>query len=138
MCLIAKNKNPLIAEDDIVCYKLLVQTTYRGEYRTPYKIMYLDNKIIQGEKNLVAKGSEGIEPLCTPDRYKITGGFIHCYTDHEVATNCADIIDIKCFIYVTVFECIIPKGTAYYKGNNWDICAKEIKLVKKVYATKHF
>lgn len=142
MCLITKNKSPLIAEDDIVCYKLLVKTG--NDYRTPYKLMYLDNKIVYGKKNLVAEGSEDIEHLplhgsCIPDRYKITGGFIHCYTDHETAIYRADFFDNnECVVYVTVFECIIPKGTAYYKGNNCDICAKEIKLIKKVYTTTAF
>lgn len=104
--------------------------------------MYLDNEIIQGKKNLVAEGSEDIQPFteygfCTPTRYEINGGFIHCYTDHEAATYRADFFDNnECVVYV--FECIIPKGTAYYKGNNWDICAKEIKLIKKVYATTAF
>ena len=139
MCLITKNAIPLTAKDDIVCYKVLAK--YGGAYKTPFKLMHVDDDIIEGKKNLVAEGMEDIRGwtvcgLRRPSRYEINGGFIHCYTDHESAIERADfsVPKYEPFVEMFVFECIIPKGTTYYEGNSWDICAKEIKFVKEVYS----
>jgi hypothetical protein len=57
--------------------------------------------------------------------YEVKEGFIHCYRDPYYFDKS------KLLIGVSVFECIIPKGTEYYTGNK-EICASKIIILKEL------
>lgn len=112
MCLRIKNQpKPLIAEQDIECYKVLVLTE-TCEYITPYMHRRLSEQEVKGEEPFLAIGNKerenyGFEDSCEAD---INGGYIHTFATLK------DAEDDRLLEREIIFKCIIPKGTAYYKG----------------------
>lgn len=121
MCLtiykpVGEKLKPSIAENDIVCYKLMdIHYNDDGEIvvETPYQGVSLQF----GEK-IMAKGEgECRKDLWDSDtewdKYKIHGGFFHSYTNLE------DVLeDLEGYGDGNiVFKAIIPAGTKYYKGD---------------------
>ena len=102
MCLYTDSKTPSIAEVDIICYKVYIFYNNQ-EYISPYrkaKMPPMDTLAATelDENNPVNKG-------------------FHSFISVSDAKNDALILSI---MYggtrATVFRCIIPKGTKYYKG----------------------
>lgn len=126
MCLISRTVIPSIAQEDIVCYKVLERNTFF--YRTPYvgdivfpfilKVLNIPFK---------AKGPERIEPYGR-ELWTIDRGFIHSYKTKK--PNYARTIRGKRAVY---FECTIPKGSEYFEDiNNNEYASKQIKFIKRV------
>ena len=81
MCLIAKTNTPLIAKEDIVCYKYLIRPCFL--YRTPIwyaKVHPFLWKLF--DKPFKAKGREEITSC--ENCYRIEGGFIHSYQHQDI------------------------------------------------------
>lgn len=98
------SEKPLIAKEDIVCYKALL-----GGMRSPY-----ENYVYKlGRKET----SELREIPGAMDRIISVG--LHTFTSKEEAAR-EQIVwtsDNGTVMYhVSVFKCIIPKGAKYYKG----------------------
>lgn len=109
MCLIVrKDATALIAEEDIICYKILEKKD-EDEYITPYRYVAVD----MGSKILEAEGEVNIESCKKVGR--IEGGVIHTFAFLEEA--CCEVLASECTVNIwKVFKCIIPKGTKYYEG----------------------
>lgn len=114
MCLfknlkIHPNLRPLRAKSDIVCFKVLIKTSKK--FITPNQGMEISLDCLYHKQPLKASilsyfrffkyhilGKRGI----------VTDGFIHT---HETLN-----LSIYAPEYYTIFKCIIPKGTWYYRG----------------------
>lgn len=112
MCLLSKQKEPLIAKEDIVAYKIAIKVGmmyYSYFQHFPYTL------------NADCEETEEEEITKIGDLYSIGKGWIHCYQD--IKFHCKG---------TKLLKCIIPKGTLYYIGINGDICAKRLIIVKEV------
>ena len=99
MCLYVNYKTPSIAEVDITCYKIYMFYNNQ-EYISPYqkaKMPPIDTLAATelDENNPVNKG-------------------FHSFMSVSDAKNDAFMLSVM--YGATVFRCIIPKGTKYYKG----------------------
>lgn len=114
MCLISKWRFPKKADRNIVCYKVLRQSSF-GRWITPYKWTHvtLDNY-------LVAKKCKTFSIL---NPYDKGAGYIHAYFNEK-------------YIHFNlpterVFIAIIPKGTKYHISKNGEICAKKMFITNE-------
>ena len=141
MCLKTRMIAPIRARKDIMCYKILVTvnkysqccinishnplvlvTPYMGyemEVGKPYNIEPTTNIY---KKRII---------IDSCGRRCIDKGFFHVYTSLEEATRNA---------YQSrpsIIQCIIPKGTLYYKSEDGlTMCAKSIMLQKRILVSK--
>jgi hypothetical protein len=133
MCLYKDKKHhpfnkPLIAEEDIVCYKALVHSdTYPPDIlHTPFQLepirisVYLDCQIpfFARDENKFLSFLQ--HKLGFSER--VGSGFIHTYRDAFTA----------CISQVSIFKCIIPAGTEYFIGTGNDYASKKIIFLEKV------
>lgn len=116
MCLITKWKKPKVAEQDIVCYKVVLLTNDPNKFRAYWQ----DDFIFEIGKthkhhfwNLVCKTKADISDL-----YEIYGGMFHSFQKRPTSR------------FNPVLEYIIPKGTKYYEGLHDEYCSRTIKIVK--------
>lgn len=127
MCLFKDEKyhphcRPLIAEEDIVCYKQICRYTYTS-YMTPYFNTIIPEECIENKVPFKAKIDDKFEFFCNHilgASLIVNDGFIHVY---------------KCPRYQfgqITFKCIIPKGTKYFIGLHEDLAAKKIIFLKRV------
>lgn len=123
MCLITQEIKPTIAEQNIVCYKVVSEASIL--YYTPFMHMAISksNKIIKPEPSTL----RGSNPEKMPGGYKIGPGFIHAYKDTKRAYRALPGMTCK-----AILECIVPIGANFYVGDDNDICASELEIVKKV------
>ena len=119
MCLCTKEKDPKIAEGDILTYKIIASK--KNVYYTPYR-----DYIIQFNIRLEDIIEEDIKYLFNV--YMIESGYFHSYTDLESAKK--EFLKLKKKmpknIELKIYDSIIPKGTPYYIGMRSDICSKSI------------
>lgn len=112
MCLIlpfGSSKTPLVAEDDIVCYKVL--SVNAGMAKSPYQ----HHPYTLG---VSTRSSLGVDP--EPETYNaasrgcdtVSVG-LHTFTDFEGAS--AEVDDWGPYGYY-VFVAVIPKGAKYFAG----------------------
>lgn len=127
MCLFKDDKyhphsRPLIAKEDIVCYKQVCRLK-DGTYITPYIKTIIPTECIENKVPFKAKIDKKFRFFC----YHVLGttlivsdGFIHVCKHPQYQ-----------FGQMT-FECIIPKGTKYFIGSLGDLAAREIIFLERV------
>ena len=116
MCLVTYMNHPLVADVDLMVYKVLTLDNY-----SPYK----DMKYKYGKN--VAEGYGYTYPkICTLDgqaTYEIEGGYLHAFLEWKDAIaltyQLKRTYDKRCF---KVVEMYIPKGSKYWLGNYGDVC----------------
>lgn len=129
MCLYKNKKHhpfnkPLIADKDIVCYKQLETSHFTDGYVTPCTYSVIPAECL--EKKIPFK-AEILNKFMFIWRHVlgfgnvVTDGFIHSYVDFPDPS----------FFYYT-FQCIIPKGTKYFIGNEHDYASEQIIFIKRV------
>ena len=100
MCLITTRKDPFIAEEDLMVYKLLCCED--GAYYTPYQGCNVKlNSMLYPDENVEVSGNK---------RVGIKAGYIHSYIIPQHDDYCK------------LFKAYIPKGSKYYI----DISSKEV------------
>ena len=128
MCLIKDKRHhpfnrPLIAEEDIVCYKLLQINHFKSEIVTPYTKIPVPIKCIQEiDKRIPFKAEisnkfEFIWRHVLGFSNIVGNGFIHTFSK-ELPDDCICSCE-------GVFKCIIPKGTKYFVGERESQYASE-------------
>jgi hypothetical protein len=131
MCLYTKQILPIRARKDITCYKVVVVSQHNGVklFRSPYYGV----RLYLGEPYVALPINRRL-PLLFRRQIIFNGihmveeGYSHCYTDYEFAKDrCAFISNEYGSPTTCILECIIPKGTLYFKSDDKiEICAKEI------------
>lgn len=108
MCLILKrNESPKIAEEDIVCHKLLLCGNKEDTFLT---IQMRHEVNITEPLYGMGKEDSSIMTFNKKDVRVITSGFIHTFQDWDGLCEHYANSDVY------IIECIIPKGTEYYEG----------------------
>lgn len=130
MCLETKQICPLRARRDIICYKMFGYAFDNLHIITPYQRMRIlkptennptlmdDTGVDVDEVDFTTTWVHGCE--MGPFR-RIGRGMIHAYT-----------YPIRIAACYSLYKCIIPKGTLYYKGINNNICAKKMLIVEQI------
>ena len=119
MCLIKDKKHhpfnrPLIAEEDIVCYKQLY-VNYNGEIVTPCTHIPVPIKCIQkNQRKRVPFKAEILNKFRFI--WKHVFGFSDVVTDGFIHTFSSEPAHYNLFWSDRLFQCIIPKGTKYFIG----------------------
>ena len=102
-------------------------------YHTPYQDIKVSRNVICGIYPFAADINRYtfFKPIFTigdkKNLYRIEDGVIHAFRSHLIAI-------FRAYRKYVVFKCIIPKGTQYAIGTDGDICAREIKFIKKIYS----
>lgn len=129
MCLITYEKEPSIAKEDIICYKVYIDN--RTSIISPYQKDPIP-EIITAEVPIFYK-SYPIQILkrCQqdlPPLYAVDYGF-HSFFLRKDAENFA-----SCFKHSKLYKCVIPKGSKYYYGsfsyNAGSYCSNQIKILE--------
>lgn len=122
MCLITTRKDPFIAEEDLMVYKLL--GCVDGKYYTPYQGCDVElNSMLYPDENVEVSGNK---------RVGIEAGYIHSYIIHKYGEYCKP------------FKAYIPKGSKYYIDiNSKEVCSDklfitDIELNQRWYLMKAF
>lgn len=146
MCLISKTNIPLIAEEDIECYKIICLIK-NGVWVTPAVRVPISKDVLDGKVLLKAEGKKDIVLIhngnflynryITEDSYKVGKGFIHTFAyGWDAGRDMSRAPE-----HSALYKCVIPKGTAYLKGYDeycgYDVFASEaIKFVEFVEDSK--
>ena len=147
MCITTKQSNYAVAQEDIVCWKVLeILESKDGEKRavTPFAYVTVPDKVLNGEKPFVpdkqqmANLDAEIAEWWNSDEYRdgeheATLGLIHTYggsvEDLKPTLNYhREFIDaawdvhtdddvVSHIVSVALWECVIPKGTEYLEGD---------------------
>ena len=135
MCLVKDKRyhvfnRPLVAEEDIVCYKQLY-VNCNGEIVTPYTHIPVPIKCIQ--KNQRKRVPFKAEIL---NKFKFilkhVFGFSKVVTDGFIHTFSSEPPHYNLFWSDRLFQCIIPKGTKYFIGDNDDYASEQIIFGKRL------
>lgn len=129
MCLYSLQNKAFISEEDITCYKVV---RYRGgKYYAPFVMRRIPCRYLKGRCLYSAHGEPDIRLFGTPKWldapvYRVGNGFIHTYGNiHEAFQNSG--------VNKMVFECVIPKGTEYWKDmDTSELASKVIRFVRKI------
>lgn len=125
MCLFTSQKEPLISDEDIKCYKI-VKVTKDGLF-SPYRNFTITPNIPMEDT------SE--EHMCELfGLMEITSGFFHSITTKEAVLKLEaelkrQTLKFKKKPEFKICEAIIPKGTPYYVGQRSDICSKTLVIM---------
>ena len=124
MCLRAIHTQPKIAEEDIVCYKVLRKILFT--YWTPYTKTFV-------RLNHLFK-AKGEEEICLFRDPEIGQGFIHAFTNKQRAIRlCLNLYyEDAIFNNFIVVKAVIKKGTKYFLGKHDNICAKEVFITNEI------
>ena len=125
MCLITTKDIPEIAQEDIVCYKLVKRTKIKGIYKSSFQgfeyiirqlyTNYFDIKYID---------------MFIKRRYNLSAieeGMFHSYVSHL-----CPVIPLS---YCVLLKCIIPKGAYYFEGyfdESPSYASSQIKILEEI------
>ena len=134
MCLISKTNTPLIAEEDIVVYKILMHKNGKDYAPIVSEDGGLPHYIYRKGVNK-ARLNEDVG-YAWNNLYRIGKGFLHAYTTEDIAEKNCDKWNAwigRSYLctkakYHFVVKMIIPKGVEYFISNdyNHEICAKQL------------
>ena len=141
MCLISENLFPKTAENDIICYKILIDcgTADNPKYISPY----YDAEWKVGVKHHCENHFPNVSYVYHPKRRAvIEAGYFHTFANEEAAKCQAgriaqDYNTINSGNSVVVFRAVIPKGSIMWDGftpiNNLDSYAsKDLMILEEV------
>lgn len=116
MCLYKTHNEPKIAQNDIEVWKVLTDKGLSPYQDYPY------------HSGINKPAERSVIPVPVEQRY-IEDGYLHVYGNKEKAefnTAKFNLIFFDCLEPVkhVVHRMLIPKGTAYYEGDDGDICAE--------------
>jgi hypothetical protein len=129
MCLYKNKKHhpfnrPLIAEEDIVCYKQLETSHFTDGYVTPCTYSVVPTECLKKKVPFKAEILNKIEFI-----WRHVFGFSNVVTDGFIHSHAHS--PLNSFLYYT-FQCIIPKGTKYFIGSHDDYASEQIIFVKRI------
>lgn len=129
MCLYKNKKHhpfnrPLIAEEDIVCYKQLETSHFTDGYVTPCAYAVVPTECLKEKVPFKAEILNKIEFI-----WRHVLGFSNVVTDGFIHSHAH--LPLNSFLYYT-FQCIIPKGTKYFIGSHDDYASEQVIFVKRV------
>lgn len=137
MCMFTLYKDPVIADHDIKCYKV-VYLNYSDIYNDePFKSMFYSfrygiKKTYRlneefGPDTPVRSAADKEKGLTGVYIYTLNKGF-HSYS--SMTAVLANYSGCRNAIYEEIIlKCVIPEGSVYYKGMNGELCSDTINVV---------
>ena len=132
MCLVINHLKPKIADEDIVCYKLVKRTKIKGIYKSNFqrfeyviRQLYTNNLDIRFVNKIIKNLSPAYTSLCI---YIIEEGMFHSY-----ASNLYPILSP--LPWCALLKCIIPKGAYYFEGyfdESPSYASSQIKILEEI------
>lgn len=125
MCLETIETKERIAENEIVCYKIL-QMLDDGRFVTPFKRKKVSSKALYG-KRLFKPSFFSIKDIRNDGYFKkIRRGYIHVYSFCPKPNY---LLPSE-----RLFKCVIPKGTRYWCDNYYgEYAARKIRFVEEMH-----
>jgi len=122
MCLVLKkDQKAIVAEEDIVVYKMFEKNNTTGAYRSFYKGVAVEfNKEYTSE--LIVEKFKGMYIYMYMDIYCINIG-LHAFTSIDDVLDSCNYAPLMSGYTGVLVKCIIPKGSTYYENN--DQCASD-------------
>ena len=109
MCLVINHLEPKIADEDIVCYKLVNRTKIKGIYKSSFLAFeYIIRQLYTNNLD-IRFANKSIKRSFYKRFYIIEEGMFHSY-----ASNLYPILSP--LPWCALLKCIIPKGAYYFKG----------------------
>lgn len=132
MCLYKDKKyhpfnKPLIAKEDIVCYKILRINYITNMFITLYTYSIVPTECLKNKVPFKAEILNKFRFIC---RHVL--GFSNIVTDGFIHTYSLSIPNRNLVYSECVFKCIIPKGTKYFIGENKDYASEQIIFVEQL------
>ena len=126
MCLIITQLEPKIADEDIICYKLVRRTKIKGIYKS--EILWFEYIIRQSYINNINIKfvNKLVQYWPISNKSVIEVGMFHSYVYP---------IPIKLAPHMVQLKCIIPKGAYYYIGcyNGFtSYASSQIKILEEI------
>ena len=131
MCLITNNPIPKIADEDIVCYKLVKRTKIKGVYKSSFQgFEYIIRRLYTNNIN-IRFVNKIVKTWCLTYpylMYNIDEGMFHSYKSNltpilSPLPSCA------------LLKCIIPKGAYYFEGyfdESPSYASSQIKILEEI------
>lgn len=132
MCLWTEQVKPLITEEPIIAYKLLIHTI-DNKFISPYQ-EYDYTKYVSSNEIVKVAIPRAIKPGVSEALEYLMGlrkvyEGIHLFTKKDDAFFLA-----KCFRAGVIFKCEIPAGSHYFMGSNkTEICTNQFKFINGLY-----
>lgn len=136
MCLVRSNIfcGPKYATKDIICYKVLCKND-QNEYFSPCQhFIYKLNKCVSSNFSFTLSTSTYFPPQIEYNSLKLIRNF-NCVTQGLHSFNCLSAaIEFKdCFVKEgIVMKCIIPKGSWYYEGIDFELVSDNIIINREI------
>lgn len=135
MCL-RINSVPKVAEEDIICYKMLEECKLEGyTYHSPFQELPIKDEIVLGLWPYVGLGDRSIKDV--NGHPSVSEGYIHTY---KTLLNAEEMCNYYTKLFendIHLFECKIPAGTEYYDGLDSNLlpgyASERIVFVKKLF-----
>lgn len=124
MCLYTLQDKPFVAEKDIVCYKELVLDE-SNKFVTPVMKRNIPDAVITGRRLYRARGlfRRARKSQHFPNINIVDRGWVHTYSKTPNFFQSRR--------YNVWFECVIPKGTKYWKSQDGvEYASRSIRFVK--------
>lgn len=123
MCLYSNQIAPLVADKDIVCFKILIPVD--GKFITPYRDFTFSTNVVVKDKE-----EEHVGEIF--GMTEVSSGFFHTFTTKERVLEEIKTLQRKLpkGTKLKVFKTVIPKGSAYYVGQRSDMCSKALIIVE--------
>ena len=130
MCLHVKTTKPSIAEEDIICYKVIEYSPIDKQYVTPFR-----NYPMKTGDILHDRKDWEFDIVEFRTGFFVEAGGFHTYGAKEDAIFFARVLSSS----TIVVKCIIPKGTEYFRGCTTlddyyvrSYASKDLKLIEEV------
>ena len=128
MCLVINHLEPKIANEDIVCYKLVKRTKIKGVYKSSFQgFEYVIRQLYTNNLD-IRFANKSIKRFITCF-YKIEKDMFHSY-----ASNLYPII-LSPLPNCALLKCIIPKGAYYFEGyfdESPSYASSQIKILEEI------
>ena len=133
MCLVINHLEPKIADEDIVCYKLVKRTKIKGIYKSSFqgfeyviRQLYTNNLDIRFVDKIIKNLDTTRSGLCL---YIIEEGMFHSYASYLYPVILSPLPN------GALLKCIIPKGAYYYEGyfdDSPSYASSQIKILEEI------